>query len=75
VHEGFLFTGEEALMAKAGSRDGRSSGTKGANGKVGFAQGKSHAMLARFATSRWSRVVGYGVLIFACRVVRTIIRA
>jgi hypothetical protein len=62
-------------MTKAGSRDARSSGTKGANGKAGLAQDKSHAVLARFATSRWSRVVGYGVLIFACRVVRTLIRA
>jgi hypothetical protein len=62
-------------MSKAGARDARSSGTRDAHGKAGFAQDRSHAVLARFATSRWSRVVGYGVLIFACRVVRTLIRA
>jgi hypothetical protein len=62
-------------MAKAGSADKHPSGKKVANGKPGGAPGKSHALLARFATSRWSRFVGYGVLIVACRVVRTFIRA
>lgn len=62
-------------MAKAGTREARDSGTKCANGEVGFALGESRAVLARLATSRWSRGVGYGVLIVACRVVRTLIRA
>lgn len=62
-------------MAKARSREAPSSGGKGQGGNAGFARGKSHAVLARFATSRWSRVVGYGALIFACRAVRTLIRA
>jgi hypothetical protein len=62
-------------MARAGFREACPSGRKGANGEAGFAQGRSHAVLARFATSRWSRVVGYGVLVFACRMVRTLIRA
>lgn len=62
-------------MEESGHAGARSSGTKGAGGKAGFAQGKAHAMLARFATSRWSRVLGYGVLIFACRLVRSLIRA
>jgi hypothetical protein len=62
-------------MAKAGSREACPSGKKGTNGEAGFVQGKSHAVLARFATSRWSRVAGYGALIFAYRMVRTLIRA
>ena len=45
-------------MAKAGSADKHPSGKKVANGKPGGAPGKSHALLARFATSRWSRFVG-----------------
>jgi hypothetical protein len=32
-------------------------------------------VLASIATSRWSRFLGYGALIVACRVVRTMIRA
>ena len=63
-------------MAKSGTRDALPSGRKGTAGeKAGFARGTSHALLARVATSRSSRVVGYGALIFACRMVRTLIRA
>ncbi len=62
-------------MAKAGTREVHDSGTKCANGEVEFELGKSRAVLARLATSRWSRGVSYGVLIVACRVVRTLIRA
>ena len=72
-------------MAKSRTRDALPSGRKGTAGeKAGFARGTSHALLARgtshallarVATSRWSRVVGYGALIFACRMVRTLIRA
>jgi hypothetical protein len=40
-----------------------------------FAHSRTHTVLASIATSRWSRLFGYGVLIVACRVVRTIIRA
>lgn len=60
-------------MAKDGSQDARSSGSKGANGKAGFAQGKSHAAPARFTASRWSRLFGYGFLLFVCRAVRALI--
>ena len=41
----------------------------------GFAASRVHAMLAFLATRRWPRFLGYGTLIVACRVVRTIIRA
>ncbi len=42
----------------------------------GFAATRTHAVLAFLATRRWwPRLFGYGMLIIACRVVRTIIRA
>ena len=41
----------------------------------GFATSRVHAVLAFLATRRWPRFLGYGMLIVACRVVRTIIRA
>ena len=41
----------------------------------GFAASRVHAMLAYLATRRWPRFFGYGTLIVACRVVRTIIRS
>ncbi len=41
----------------------------------GFAATRAHAVLAFLATQRWPRLIGYGMLIVACRVVRTIIRA
>jgi hypothetical protein len=41
----------------------------------GFAASRVHAVLAFLATRRWPRFFGYGMLIVACRVVRTIIRA
>jgi hypothetical protein len=41
----------------------------------GFTSTRSHAVLAYLATRRWPRFFGYGLLIVACRVVRTAIRA
>jgi hypothetical protein len=41
----------------------------------GFATSRAHAVLAFLATRRWPRLFGYGMLILACRIVRTIIRA
>ena len=41
----------------------------------GFASTRSYALLAYLATRRWPRFFGYGLLIVACRVVRTAIRA
>ena len=41
----------------------------------GFPASRVHAVLAFLATRRWPRFLGYGMLIVACRVVRTIIRA
>jgi len=41
----------------------------------GFVDSRVHAALAYLATRRWPRLFGYGMLIVACRVVRTIIRA
>ena len=41
----------------------------------GFAASRVHAVLAFLATRRWPRFFGYGMLVVACRVVRTIIRA
>lgn len=43
--------------------------------KVGFVDSRVHAALAYLATRRWPRLFGYSMLIVACRVVRTIIRA
>jgi hypothetical protein len=40
-----------------------------------FTQTKLHAALASLGTSRWARFFGYGILLVACRVVRTIIQA
>jgi hypothetical protein len=60
-------------MAKARSME--LAGEKGMSEKEGLAHSRSHAALARITTSRWSRLFGYGVLILACRVVRTLIRA
>jgi hypothetical protein len=51
------------------------AGPKGMSEKEVLAHSRSHAALARITTSRWSRLFGYGVLILACRVVRTLIRA
>jgi hypothetical protein len=41
----------------------------------GFVDSRLHAALAYLATRRWPRLFGYSMLIVACRVVRTIIRA
>ena len=41
----------------------------------GFVDSRIHAALAYLATRRWPRLFGYSMLIVACRVVRTIIRA
>ena len=41
----------------------------------GFATSRAHAVLAFLATRRSPRFLGYGMLVVACRVVRTIIRA
>jgi hypothetical protein len=41
----------------------------------GFVDSRVHAALAYLATRRWPRLFGYSMLIVACRVVRTIIRA
>ena len=43
--------------------------------KAGFVDSRVHAALAYLATRRWPRLFGYSMLIVACRVVRTIIRA
>ncbi len=43
--------------------------------KAGFVDSRIHAALAYLATRRWPRLFGYSMLIVACRVVRTIIRA
>ena len=43
--------------------------------ETGFAASRVHAVLAFLATRRWPRFFGYGMLIVACRIVRTIIRA
>ena len=43
--------------------------------KTGFVDSRVHAALAYLATRRWPRLFGYSMLIVACRVVRTIIRA
>ncbi len=43
--------------------------------KAALANSRLHAVLAYLATRRWPRLFGYGMLIVACRVVRTIIRA
>ena len=40
-----------------------------------FVDSRVHAALAYLATRRWPRLFGYSMLIVACRVVRTIIRA
>jgi hypothetical protein len=41
----------------------------------GFVDSRIHAALAYLATRRWPRLFGYSMLIVACRMVRTIIRA
>jgi hypothetical protein len=41
----------------------------------GFTSTRSHAALAYLATRRWPRFFGYGLLIAACQVVRTALRA
>ena len=46
-----------------------------ASQKTGFVDSRVHAALAYLATRRWPRLFGYSMLIVACRVVRTIIRA
>ncbi|MDQ3911033.1 MAG: hypothetical protein M3305_04515 [Actinomycetota bacterium] len=43
--------------------------------QVGFVGSRVHSALAYLATRRWPRFFGYSMLIVACRVVRTIIRA
>ena len=43
--------------------------------KTGFVDSRVHGALAYLATRRWPRLFGYSMLIIACRVVRTIIRA
>jgi hypothetical protein len=43
--------------------------------ETGFVDSRVHATLAYLATRRWPRLFGYSMLIVACRVVRTIIRA
>ncbi|HZB82006.1 MAG TPA: hypothetical protein VE288_04050 [Rubrobacteraceae bacterium] len=40
-----------------------------------FTETRLHAALAALGTSRWARFFGYGILLVACRVVRTIIQA
>lgn len=46
-----------------------------ASQETGFVDSRVHAALAYLATRRWPRLFGYSMLIVACRVVRTIIRA
>ena len=43
--------------------------------KGDFGSMRLHSALARFTTSRWSKLFGYGALIVACRAVRTLIQA
>ena len=62
-------------MIEANSGESRTVGPEDAPKEGGFTHTRSHAVLASIATSRWSHFLGYGVLIVACRVVRTIIRA
>jgi hypothetical protein len=62
-------------MIEANSGESRTVGPEGTPKKGVFTQSRTHAVLASIATSRWSRFLGYGVLIVACRVVRTMIRA
>ena len=62
-------------MIEANSGESRTGGPEGASKEGGFTHSRTHAVLASIATSRWSRYFGYGVLIVACRVVRTMIRA
>ncbi len=64
----------QEVPTKAGhSRPGEPESTGKEQG--GFAASRVHAVLAFLATRRWPRFFGYGMLIVACRVVRTIIRA
>lgn len=53
----------------------RAAESQAAPKKAAFANSRMHAVLAYLATRRWPRLLGYGTLIVACRVVRTIIRA
>ena len=43
--------------------------------QTSFVDSRVHSALAYLATRRWPRLFGYSMLIVACRVVRTIIRA
>ena len=65
-------------MAKehsAGALHRRTAHSHATAQKVGFVDSRVHAALAYLATRRWPRLFGYSMLIVACRVVRTIIRA
>ena len=62
----------EALQHR-GAAEAQSSSS--APQEVGFVNSRVHAALAYLATRRWPRLFGYSMLIIACRVVRTIIRA
>jgi hypothetical protein len=62
-------------MAEAEAKETRSVGSEGTFERDGVPRSRLHAVLASVATSRWSRLFGYGVLIVACRIVRTLIRA
>ncbi len=62
-------------MIEANSGESRTVGPENAPKEGGFTHTRTHAVLASIATSRWSRYFGYGALIVACRVVRTMIRA
>ena len=62
-------------MIEANSGETQTVGPENAPKEGGFTHTRTHAVLASIATSRWSRYFGYGALIVACRVVRTMIRA
>ena len=62
-------------MIEANSGESGTVGPENAPKEGGFTHTRTHAVLASIATSRWSRLLGYGALIVACRVVRTMIRA
>jgi len=65
-------------MAKehsAGALHRRTAHSQATAQEVGFVDSRVHGALAYLATRRWPRLFGYSMLIVACRVVRTIIRA
>jgi hypothetical protein len=62
-------------VPSAGSSQPNEPGSTLCKEEGGFAASRTHAVLAFLATRRWPRFLGYGMLIVACRVVRTIIRA